>query len=423
MTLHEPLPRPALRPSARTSCRACGSRALHLFLPMGDHPPANMFVHPDRAGAAEAAFPLNAQACTDCGLIQVADQLPPDFFSDYLYVPSLARTMHGHFDGLAERLVSLAGDGLIVDVGCNDGLLLGFATARGARTLGVDPAANLAPMARERGVEVETCLFHAESAARLRRERGQAAVIVTTNTFNHIDDLDGFMAGVTTLLAPEGCFVIEVPWSLRIVETNQFDNIYHEHMSELSLLSIARLAERSGMEVSEAELVDVHGGSLRVVLRRPGVAAPQPGVARMLAAERAAGLTDAATYDAFAARVDAIGRELREMLAGIRAAGGTVAGYGAPAKGNTLLNYVRIGPETLDFLVDRNPLKQGLLSPGMKIPVLPPEAVFDRRPDYLLVLAWNFFDEIRAQMAGFEAQGGRWIVPLPRPAILPERAA
>jgi SAM-dependent methyltransferase len=423
MTLIEAQPIPSVRPDVRTTCRACLSTALHMFLPMGDHPPANLFIDPERQSEPQPAYPLNAQACLSCGLIQVADQLPPEFFSDYIYVPSLARTMHDHFSGLADRLAALADGGLIVDIGCNDGLLLGFAQDRGARTLGVDPAANLAPLARERGVEVEVCLFDAASADRLRATHGLASVIVTTNTFNHIDDLDGFMTGVGTLLAPDGWMVIEVPWSRQIVATNQFDNIYHEHLSELSLLSIQRLGARFGLSVADVEIVEVHGGSLRVFLRRAdAVAEPAPSVEVTLAAEREARLTHRATYDAFASRVDRIGLELNRLLAELRASGRTIAGYGAPAKGTTLLNYFRIGPDSLDFLVDRNPLKQGLLSPGMAIPVLPPEAVFTRRPDYLLVLAWNFFDEIRAQMSEFEAQGGRWIVPLPVPRILPEEA-
>lgn len=413
--------KPLKQPSTRGTCRACRSPNLHLFLPMGAHPPANLFVDPDRRDLEQPAYPLNSQVCTDCGLIQVADQLPAEFFSDYLYIPSLARTMHDHFEGLAERLMTLAEGGLIVDIGCNDGLLLGFAVARGGRVLGVDPAANLAQLARDRGVDVDTCLFNPANAERLRAAHGPAEVIVTTNTFNHIDDLDGFMEGVGKLLAPEGWMVIEVPWSRQIVMTNQFDNIYHEHLSEMSLLSVARLAERFGMTVADAELLEVHGGSMRVFLRRSDVVdEPSRSVEAMLEAEKAERLTDPATYDAFADRVDAIGADLRRMICQLRAQGHSVAGYGAPAKGNTLLNYFQIGPDMLDFLADRNPLKQGLLSPGANIPVLPREAIFNKRPDYLLVLAWNFFDEIRSQMFEFEAQGGRWIVPLPEPRILPD---
>lgn len=412
------------RPSVLQQCRACRSPELMLVLAMGDHPPANMFARPEERDRPQPAFPLNAQACLSCGLLQVADQVPPDFFTNYLYVPSGAATMHGHFAGLAQVAVELAGAGadagLIVDVGCNDGLMLSHANALGGRTLGIDPAANLAPIAAGRGVRVLSEFFTPDSARRLRDSEGPARVITTTNTFNHIDDLHGFCRGVLALLEEDGTFIIEVPWGKEILETNEFDNVYHEHLSELSLLSIVRLGADTGLDVVDVTRLPVHGGSMRVFLQPAArQAEPAPAVAEMLAEERAAGLTRRQSYEEFAARVDGLGAELKAMLAGLKAEGKSIAGYGAPAKGNTLLNYFGIGPETLDFLADRNPLKQGLYSPGMMIPVLGPEAVAERQPDYLLVLAWNFFDEIRSQMADFEARGGKFILPLPQPRILP----
>ncbi len=407
-------------PSVRTACRACGSSDLFLFLPMGDHPPANMFVKPDHAGGSEVAFHLNAQACLDCGLIQVADQIPPDFFSDYLYVPSGAATMHDHFAGLAEVAVDRAAGGLIVDIGCNDGLMLSHANRLGGNTLGVDPAANLAPLAADRGVRVRTTYFNTKTARDLRAEEGPAKVVTTTNTFNHIDDLHDFCAGVLSFLDEDGVFIIEVPWGREILLTNEFDNVYHEHLSELSLLSIVRLGEQVGLDVVEVTKLPIHGGSMRVFLRPATAGASrEPEVDAMLEEERAAGMTSRESYEAFADRVKDVKDGLVSLLADLKAQGKSIAGYGAPAKGNTLLNYFRIGPDTLDFLVDRNPLKQGLYSPGMQIPVLGPEAVAEREPDYLLVLAWNFFDEIREQMSDFEARGGKFILPLPDPRIVP----
>lgn len=410
-----------LRPSLLDACRACGSARMMLFLPMGDHPPANMFVCPEEAAEQQPAFPLNAQACLDCGLIQVADQVPEGFFRHYLYIPSGAVTMHGHFEGLARVLTDKAAGGLIVDIGCNDGLMLGFANGLGAKTLGVDPAANLAKKAAENGVEVHVAYFGPETADELRAARGPASVISTTNTLNHIGDLVSFMDGIDRLLADDGWFVIEVPWGRDIILTNQFDNIYHEHMSEMSLKSLVRLAERTGMAVVDVTYLPVHGGSMRVFIRKAGAAGPpSDAVMQMLAAEDGAGMNDAAVYTDFADRARQAGADLRALLAGLKAEGKTIAGYGAPAKGNTLLNFFQIGPETLDFLVDRNPLKQGMLSPGMLIPILDVSAIDERKPDYLLVLAWNFFDEIRAQLADYETAGGRFILPIPTPNIVGE---
>ncbi|MXU65223.1 class I SAM-dependent methyltransferase [Oceanomicrobium pacificus] len=406
--------------SSLTACRACRSENLVTFLPMGDHPPANMFVRPEDRDKPQPAFPLNTQACLDCGLIQVADQIPAGFFEHYLYVPSGAATMHTHFDGLASVLTGLADGGLVVDIGCNDGLMLAAANGKGARTLGIDPARNLAEIAAERGVTVETGYFGPDFAAEMRDKHGPAAVIATSNTLNHIGDLHSFMVGIDRFLADDGVFVVEVPWGKKIVETSQFDNVYHEHVSEMSLRSLVKLAAFFGMDVFDVTKLPVHGGSMRVFFSRKAAGRPiAPIVAEMLADEDAIGMTEAATYAAFAERVEAIKTDLRAELSKLKAEGKVVAGYGAPAKGNTLLNYFDIGPEDIAYLVDKNPLKQGLLSPGKLIPIYGPEKIATDPPDVLLVLAWNFFDEIREQQAAFENAGGRFLVPLPHPHFVP----
>jgi hypothetical protein len=402
-----------------THCRACQAKDPYLFLPMGKHPPANMFVRPDELDREQPSFPLNTQVCLQCGLIQVADQIPADFFRHYLYVPSGASTMHTHFAELAATLEKRAKGELIVDIGCNDGLMLGAANGNGSKTLGIDPAANLAKIARERGVDVHVAYFNSESAAEVRDSHGPARVIVTTNTFNHIGDLHGFMEAVMVLLDEFGTLVVEVPWAKAIVETNEFDNVYHEHVSEMSLLSNVKLGEFFDLDVVDVQKLPVHGGSMRIFMRRRAAGeTPAPIVAQMLAEERAAGLLKQSTYDEFARRVEEMKVDLLRMLADLKAQNLKVAGYGAPAKGNTLLNYFDIGTETLEYLVDRNPLKQGMFSPGKKIPIYGPEAISERKPDVLLVLAWNFFDEIREQQAEFEAAGGRFLVPLPTPMMV-----
>lgn len=406
--------------STLSTCRACLAADPYLFLPLGLHSPAQMLIRPEDLGREQPAFPLNTQVCLACGLIQVADQIPPDFFRHYLYVPSGAATMHEHFRGLAEVLAEVAGEGLIADIGCNDGLLLAGCNALGCRTLGIDPAANIAELARAKGVEVEVTYFDPDSAADIRGRHGAAKVIVTTNTFNHIGDLHRFMRGVDRLLADDGTFVIEVPRAKELIDHNEFDNIYHEHVSEFSLLSLVKLGDFFGLEVTDVHrLSHIHGGSMRVFLqRREASPQVQPVVQEMLDEEAAGGMLEASTYDALTARVENIGAELRRILEGLKAQGLRIAGYGASARGNTMITYFGIGPETLDFLVDKNPLKHGLYSPNLRIPIRPVEDLETERPDILLVLAWNFFDEIRRQQAGFVARGGRFVVALPSPRVV-----
>lgn len=405
--------------SLLTRCRACQADFPYVFLPMGDHPPANSFVRPEDLDKDQPTYPLNTQACLSCGLIQVDDQVPAGFFEHYLYVPSSASTMHTHFGDLAGVLQREAGQELIVDIGCNDGLLLSACNELGCKTIGVDPAANLAEIASTRGVNVDVGYFTADAAQALLKRHGPAKVIVTTNTFNHIGDLHDFMAGIDHWLAMDGVFVVEVPWARDLLVNNEFDTVYHEHVSEFSLLSFVKLGAYFDLEVVDVHRLAVHGGSMRVFMKRTSAASrPAPIVAAMLAEEKAAGLLSAESYDAFAGRIGEIRVELLATLIELKSQGLKIAGYGAPAKGNTLLNFFQIGPDTLDFLVDRNPLKQGLYSPGMKIPVLSADAIEEQRPDVLLVLAWNFFDEIRQQQSAFEERGGRFLVPLPAPVLI-----
>ena len=394
---------------------------MYMFLPLGDHPPANAFLRRDQLEEPEPTFALDTHVCLDCALIQVPNVIPPDFFRNYVYVPSASDTMHEHFGGLArlvrERLLT-DGDGLVVDIGCNDGLFLSSLNRLGARTLGIEPATNLTEVARTRGVEVINDYFAPDIARDAAGRHGPAQVIVTTNTFNHIDDLHHFMAGVVELLADAGTFVIEVPHAGDLVEKNEFDTVYHEHVSEFSVKSLADLFAFFDLEVVDVERLPVHGGSMRVFGKRTGRTEASPAVSDWREAERRAGLFEEATYTAFSGRVEQIRARLLRMLGELKAGGSRIAGYGAPAKGNTLLNYYAIGPETLLYLADRNALKQGLFSPGMHIPVVPPERVLEDRPDYLLILAWNFADEIMRQQEEFRRQGGRFIVPIPAPEVV-----
>jgi C-methyltransferase C-terminal domain/Putative zinc binding domain/Methyltransferase domain len=407
--------------SAMTVCRACTSDRMLLFLPLGPHPPANAFVRPDRLSQAHATFDLDTHVCLACGLIEVPNVIPPDFFRDYVYVPSASETMHAHFRGLAAALVTKLGvlpTDLVVDIGSNDGLFLSGWVRHGRRGLGIEPAVNLTEIARGRGVEVVNDYFTPALAADVRAKHGPATVIVTTNTFNHIDDLHDFMRGVTALLDDRGTFVVEVPHAGDLVTKNEFDTVYHEHVSEFSVKSLVDLYRFFDMEVVDIDRLPIHGGSMRVYARRRGVQTPTPVVEQWLASERDLRLFDAATYDAFRVRVEQNRTALMQMLRGWKAAGKRLAGYGAPAKGNTLLNYYGIGPDLLDYLADKNPLKHGLYSPGMHIPVVPAERVLETQPDYLLILAWNFADEIMQQQAEYRARGGRFVLPIPEPRVV-----
>lgn len=406
--------------SVLSACRACLAPDPYLFLPLGLHSPAQMLIRPEDLARQQPSFPLNAQVCLECGLIQIADQIPPDFFRHYLYVPSGAATMHEHFRSLATVLAEQADGGLIADIGCNDGLLLAECNRLGCRTLGIDPAANIAELAREKGVEVEVTYFDPQSAAAIRERHGRAEVIVTTNTFNHIGDLHGFMRAVDELLAADGTFVIEVPRAKELIEQNEFDNIYHEHVSEFSLLSLVKLGAFFGLQVTDVHrLPHIHGGSMRAFLRRSATGLEvQPIVAEMLDEEAEGGMLDAETYDALAARVENIGSELRRILEGLKVRGLRIAGYGASARGNTMITHFGIGAETLDFMVDKNPLKHGLYSPNTRIPILPVEELATERPDVLLVLAWNFLEEIQQQQSAFLERGGKFVVALPTPRVI-----
>ncbi len=407
-------------------CRACKSSRLNMFLPLGPHPLANGFLRREQLADVEALFSLDTYVCLDCGLIQVSNNVPPDYFREYVYVPSTAEAMHSHFASLAELLAETflaSTESLTIDIGCNDGLFLKSLKDRGARTLGVDPASNVIEMARQKGLEIVNEYFSPQVARIIREEHGPAALIVTTNTFHHIDDLDSFTEGVELLLEDDGTLVIEVPHALEIVRQNQFDGVYHEHVSQFTVKSVVDLARRFGLEVFDVQRLDVHGGSIRLFVRKEkGRNSVSPSVTELVSKEQESGLLLIGTYESFRERVEKNRETLITLLKKLKGEGKRIVGYGASARGNTLLNYYKIGTDTLDYIVDRNSLKHGLYTPGMHIPVFDVEKVLEDRPDYLLVLAWNFAEEIMRQQEEYSGLGGHFILPIPEPKIVDGRA-
>ncbi len=413
MKAHDPL---------AASCILCRDAKVEEFLDLGATALANQFLRADEIDGTEAKYPLRVGFCHGCGHVQLTESVPPgEMFDNYLYISSASDTLKNHLWDLSDILVRRYGLGaqdLVIDIGCNDGTLLKGFHRRGVRLLGVDPAQNLAAFTDGSGIERYTKLFTAATAKEVVAKWGHASLVTATNTFPHIQKLDDFIEGLKIALKPGGAFVIEMHYLLDMIEQVAFDTIYHEHVSYWALGPMKRLFEAHGMHVVDAERVPLHHGQLRVHVQRQGEGTVQPGVEKILTAEKAAGLGQFLTYQQFAERAQRIKRDLHQKLAGLAHKGERVAGYGAPAKGNTLLGFLEIGPELLPYIVDRSPLKQGLYTPGTHIPVVPPERLLADQPDYVLLLAWNFVDEIVEQQAEYRRRGGRFMVPVPEVRIL-----
>jgi SAM-dependent methyltransferase len=397
--------------------------AVEEFLDLGHTALANKFLTAEELTVPEPTYPLRVGFCHACGHVQLLDVVPAQaMFEDYLYISSASDTLTTHLHDLSHQLVTrhhLGAEDLVIDVGCNDGTLLTGFRRHGVRTLGVDPAENLAALVHSLGIERYIGYFGAATAAEIVRRWGNAALITATNTFPHIQDLPDFLAGVNAVLAPRGALVLEMHYLVDLLEQGAFDTIYHEHVSYWALGPMTRLFARQGMEVVHAERVPLHHGQLRVTVQRRGEGRVQPGVAELLALELAQGIDQVATYQHFARQTLQLKQELHRLLDEQHSQGRRVVGYGAPAKGNTLLSFLEVGQRLLDYIADRSPLKQGRYTPGTHIPVVPPERLVLDQPDYVLLLAWNFADEVLAQQAVYRARGGKFILPVPRVAILP----
>jgi hypothetical protein len=407
----------------RTTCRICGGSELATFLELGPMPLANSFLRDAAQISAESAYPLDVCFCRSCSAIQTPDVIDAEvLFRDYIYVSGTSDTIASHYVEYSKSVVDalkMGKDDLVVEIASNDGSLLRAFQQHGVRTVGVEPAENIAETARAAGVDTVCEFFDSEVAGRVRSQYGPARAVVANNVFAHVDHTVDFLRGCKDLLAEDGRVVIEVPYLGELLERVEYDTIYHEHLCYFSISVMTRLCEEVGLSAVQVDHVAVHGGSLRFQAGRPEhYGGHAESVLAMMNDEREKGFDDFATYEALARRVDQNRQDVRALLERLRDEGKTVAGYGAPAKGNTLLNWCGVGTDLLAYTVDKNPMKVGMLTPGMHIPVLEAGILLERQPDYVLILAWNFAEEIMRQQAEYRARGGRFITPVPTPVIV-----
>jgi SAM-dependent methyltransferase len=405
------------------SCRFCGHTLEHTFCDLGMSPLSNSYVPLARARAMEPYYPLHAWVCDRCWLVQLeAFESPQEIFGDYAYFSSYSDSWLEHARRYTAAMVPRLGLGpasQVVEIASNDGYLLQYFHAAGIPVLGIEPAANVAEAARARGVTTRVEFFGERLGRQLADDGLTADLLIGNNVFAHVPDINDFAAGFAPALKADGVLTLEFPHLLRLIAERQFDTIYHEHFSYLSLGTVQRVLERHGLRVFDVDELPTHGGSLRVHACRSGSARwmRTPAVDEVLSREASAGLGRLETYTAFDEAVKSTKREILSFLIEAKRAGKRICGYGAPAKGNTLLNYCGIGTDFIDFTVDRNPAKQGTLLPGSRIPVRAPEAIAEARPDLVLILPWNLRDEIAAQMAHIREWGGRFVVPIPSPVV------
>jgi SAM-dependent methyltransferase len=400
-------------------CRFCGARLEDTFVDLGESPLCEKYVAPHQLNEPDRYYPLHAWICRQCLLVQLDAIVPPEeIFSEYAYFSSYSDSWVSHARAYADTAIqrfNLGKDSRIVEIASNDGYLLQHFVARGLNVLGIEPAANVAKVAENRGIPTQILYFGLGTARDLRARGGRADLLIGNNVLAHVPDLNDFVSGMEELLAPDGVITMEFPHLLRLIEQSQFDTIYHEHFSYFMLLTAERIFDAHHLRIFDVEELATHGGSLRIYAehaeRDPDRMTGR--VAQLLDRERSGGYDRIEQYAGFSDKVKAVKRSLLEFLTLAKTEGRRVAGYGAPGKGNTLLNYCGIGCDLLEYTVDRSPYKQGLYTPGMRIPIRHPERITETRPDYLLILPWNLKDEIMEQMAHIRQWGGRFVVPIP----------
>ncbi|WP_019450532.1 class I SAM-dependent methyltransferase [Cupriavidus sp. BIS7] len=406
------------------TCRSCGTPLTHTFADLGLSPISNAFVKPEDLAHGELFHPLHAFVCAQCWLVQLPDvaRAETHFHEDYVYFSSFSTSWLAHAKRYVETIIprfELNKSSRVVEIASNDGYLLQYFVQAGIPCVGVEPTANTAAAARKLGVESLELFFNRDTANQLVSEGGKVDLLLGNNVLAHVPDINEFVGGMPLVLKPEGAITLEFPHLLNLIEQTQFDTLYHEHYSYLSLTALVPIFKRAGLRFFDVEHLPTHGGSLRVYACHQAASHTEsPAVAECLEMESVAGLKNLQTYADFGEKVRETKRALLDFLIQAKRAGKRIVAYGAAAKGNTLLNFCGIGTDFIDFVVDRNPIKQGQLLPGSRIPVRHPEAIFEERADYVLILPWNIKDEVMQQMADIRNWGGRFVVPIPSVEVI-----
>lgn len=400
------------------NCRFCDKKDIFKFLELGTMALANSFLtREELQSAKEPEYPLDVFFCEQCGLVQIGYVVSPDaLFKNYIYFSATSDLVHKHADYLAksfQKRFGLNERSLVVEIASNDGTVLQYFKKTGVKTLGVEPAANIAKVAVQAGIATFNDFFNASTSEHIKDQYGSADVILGRHVFAHVPQIHGFVKGLKNLLAPGGAVAIEAPYLIDFVEKNEFDTVYHEHYSYLSVRAMSHLFSRYDMEVFDAERVPIHGGSLIYFIGHKGAHKKAGTVETLVKAELDRNLDKKETYLAFAERAHALRAGLLNLLQDLKRSGKRIAAYGAPAKGNTLLNYCGITTDLVEYTVDKSPYKQNLYTPGAHLPVYHPDKLAQDRPDYVLLLAWNFADEVLEQQKAYRDKGGKFILPIP----------